>query len=308
MSHYSDKAIISFCICVIIFAGSGALQAQQVIRLYAGKAPNSLSGPDLEVTDLAIDRVMYVANPTLTIFLPPKEKSTGAAVIICPGGGYGSLVIKREGYDVAEAFNKRGVAAFVLKYRLPNDKLMTDKSIGPLQDAQRALQIVRKGASAFNVNPGKIGFIGFSAGGHLAATVGTHFNKALIENKDSISLRPDFLILVYAVISFNDSLAHGGTKSNLIGLSPDAGQVKNYSNELQVTRETPVSFLVHAFDDTGVPPENSIRFFQALRKFNIPAEMHVYSQGSHGFMTYPSRDEWMDRCFNWMKSNNIINF
>ena len=177
-----------------------------------------------------------VSVPTITVFLPPKEKANGTAVIICPGGGYHVLVIEREGRDIAREFNKLGVAAFVLKYRLPDDRIMPDKSIGPLQDAQRAVAVVREHAGEWNIDPHKIGIMGFSAGGHLASTAGTHFENALIENKNGTSLRPDFMILVYPVISFSDSLGHIGSREYLLGKNPSEKQIRFFSNELQVDK------------------------------------------------------------------------
>lgn len=297
------------CMAVFVFfIGLINTNAQQVLPLYNGEIPNAIASSKNEQTDTAIDRVMYVSKPTLTVFLPPKKIANGAAVIICPGGGYGSLVIKREGYDVAEAFAKMGVAAFVLKYRLPDSSIMKDRATGPLQDAQQAIKMIREKAIAFNVDKNKIGIMGFSAGGHLAATAGTHFTKILVDNKDSVSVRPDFLILVYAVISFNDSLTHSGSKNNLLGAAPSEALVKEFSNELQVTKETPPAFLVHASDDAGVPAENSIRFYQALIKNGTAAELHIYARGGHGFLLYPSPNEWITRCKNWMKSIGLIKF
>ena len=197
--------------------------AQKEIPLYKGAVPNSqkpLTAMDTSMvkgTKDGIDRVVGVVRPSITVFLPDASKATGSAVIICPGGGYNILAIGHEGYDMAKRLNHEGIAAFVLKYRLPKGGIMVDKKIGPLQDAQRAIQLVRENAKQWNVNPNKIGILGSSAGGHLAATAGTHFNDAKIDNPNKISLRPDFLILNYPVISFSDSLTHQGSRQNLIG-------------------------------------------------------------------------------------------
>lgn len=248
-------------------------------------------------------RISSVIAPTLTKFAPAKPN--GTSVIICPGGGYGRLAIDHEGVDVAKAFNQIGVTAFVLKYRLPNDSIMIDKSTGPLQDAQQAIRMVRQQSIAWGLNPSKIGIMGFSAGGHLAATTATHFNMlADATIKDTTSVRPDFVILLYPVISFDDSIAHKGSKINLVGKNPTAEQVKLFSNELQVTKNSPPAFLVHAGDDGTVPVENSIRYYQACIKNKVPAEMHIYPKGGHGFgmNNKTTNDKWFDRLINWMNT------
>jgi acetyl esterase/lipase len=282
--------------------------SQQVIPLYSGKIPNSKDVGDEEeiVFNKEVDTLAYkVSNPTLTVFLPPADKATGSAVIICPGGGYHVLLMTREGCDIAGAFNKLGIAAFVLKYRLPDDRTMINKSTGPLQDAQKAIQVVRKRAAEWNINVNKIGIMGFSAGGHLASTAGTHFDNAVIENKDGISLRPDFMILVYPVISLTDNIGHIGSREYLLGKTPDEKQIRLFSNEFQVGKTTPPAFIILAGDDTVVSPENSIRFYDALRKNSVPSEIHIYSAGEHGFLKQPSFEEWFGRCCFWMKSNGL---
>jgi acetyl esterase/lipase len=280
--------------------------SQKEIPLYDSRIPNSKDALNEEkiVSNNEVDTLAYkVSNPTLSVFLPPKDKSTGTAVIICPGGGYHVLVMNREGRDIARAFNKLGVAAFVLKYRLPEERTMQDKSIGPLQDAQRAVQIVRENAGEWNIKPDRIGIMGFSAGGHLAATAGTHFNNAQIENEKGTSLRPDFMILVYPVISFSDSLGHSGSREYLLGKNPDEAKIRFFSNELHIDRSTPPSFIILAGDDSVVKPENSFVFYNGLRKNGINAEMHVYSAGEHGFLKEPPFEEWFGRCCFWMKRN-----
>lgn len=278
--------------------------AQQEIPLYDGPIPNAKDVPDEEVRR-ADQIVSNVSRPTLSVFLPPADKATGAAVVICPGGGYGVLVIKREGYDVAEAFTRQGIAAFVLKYRLPSDKTMIDKSIGPLQDAQRAIQLVRQRAAEWHVNPQKVGIMGFSAGGHLASTAGTHFSSPQISNPANTSLRPDFMVLVYPVISLDAQIGHAGTRTNLLGASPTAEQLKLYSNQEQVTATTPPTFLTHAGDDKVVPVANSVVFYEALQKQSIPTDMHLYTYGGHGYPKTPTFDEWFGRCLHWLRQINI---
>lgn len=281
--------------------------AQKEIPLYKDAIPNSKPTKDVEKSETTdgILRISKVSRPTLGIFLPAKEKANGAAVIICPGGGYGILAASHEGVDVAKKFNEMGVTAFVLKYRLPDDSTMADKEIGPLQDAQQAIKTVRERAAEWNIKPNEIGIMGFSAGGHLAATAGTHFYKAVIPNKENTSLRPDFLLLIYPVISFTDSLTHMGSRNNLIGKNPSPEKITEYSNELQVRDDTPPTFLVHASDDGGVKAGNSIAFYEALLQHHIKAEMHLYQAGGHGFGMYMknNQEEWMERCRNWMKFN-----
>lgn len=297
------------CILLLIACHAAICTAQQTIRLYPGAIPNSKNAPDEEVhsPNAEVDSlVSKVSVPTLSVFLPPRDKATGAAVIICPGGGYHTLLIKREGTDVARAFNKLGVAAFVVKYRLPDDRIMKDKSIGPLQDAQQAIRIVRENARKWNIDAGKIGIMGFSAGGHLAATAGTHYNAATVDNSERINLRPDFMILVNPVISFTDQIGHTGSRANLLGNSPTDTQIRFFFNEMHVTPSTPTTFLVHAEPDVVVPVENSIAFFDALRKNKVPVEMHLYAKGEHGFLTNPPFDEWFGRCIYWMKTNGWL--
>ena len=290
---------------LLFVAVSGIAQSVSEMPLYAGAVPGSKPSSIREQIIFVNGgvRISNVITPTLTKFSPAI--ANGTSVIICPGGGYGRLAIDHEGVEVAKAFNEQGITAFVLKYRLPNDTIMVDKTTGPLQDAQQAIRTVRKQAIAWGLNPNKIGIMGFSAGGHLAATAATHFN--LIADQvmnDSGSIRPDFAILMYAVISFDDSIAHKGSKTNLVGKSPSQELTKLYSNELQVTKNTPPSFLVHAGDDGTVPVENSIRYYQACIKNKVPAEMHLYPKGGHGFGLHnkSTNDKWFDRLINWMNT------
>jgi acetyl esterase/lipase len=287
------------------------VSAQEIIPLYEKEIPNSKAIVNREKSETGADgiqRISKVSEPTLTVFLPAKEKANGTAVIICPGGGYGILAFSHEGTDVAKAFNQWGVTAFVLKYRLPDDSIMTQRENGPLMDAQRAIQLVRVNATKWNINTNQIGIMGFSAGGHLASTAGTHFNTAVIPNIKNTSLRPDFMILLYPVISFTDSLAHIGSRNNLIGKNPTQEKINYYSNELQVTKQTPPTFLVHAKDDNGVKVQNSIAFYDALKKNGVPAEIHLYEQGGHGFgmNNKTSSDKWMDWLQAWMKKNGWL--
>jgi acetyl esterase/lipase len=284
--------------------------AQTVIPLYK-KVPNSRPALNYkEKADTGKDgviRISKVSIPEITIF-KAGNSTKSAAVIICPGGGYSILAYNLEGTDVAKILNSSGITAVVLKYRLPSDVIMKDKSIGPLQDAQRALQYVREHADELNINPQKVGIMGFSAGGHLASTASTHFDKSYIDNPKNISLRPDFSILGYPVISLSDSLAHMGSRQNLIGKNPSEDLVKDFSNELQVTKNTPRTFLVLAGDDHGVNPENSIKYYEALLKNQVPSEMHIFQNGGHGFGTHllEGKDNWMSLLKTWMEHNGLL--
>jgi acetyl esterase/lipase len=253
----------------------------------------------------ATGHVAKISKPTISVFKSANAKPNGAAVIIFPGGGYWINAIQHEGFDVAKRFNDAGVTAFVVKYRIPNDKTMSSRETGPLQDAQQAIYVIRKRAKEWNVNPNQIGIMGFSAGGHLASTAGTHFTTAVNPALKNSNLRPDFMILIYPVISFLDSVGHLGSRDQLIGKSPSKDKISLYSNEMQVTKQTPPTFLIHASDDETVLSENSILFYQSLIKNNVPAELHIYQKGGHGFgMENPTtQDAWMERCLNWMKSN-----
>ena len=291
---------------LILLMWCSVVLAQQQIPLYTGEIPNSRKTFNKE--DVSKDNTILskVSEPALSIFLPPKEKANGAAVIICPGGGYSCLCIKREGYDIARAFNRQGIAAFVLKYRLPSDETMKDMSIGPLQDAQQAIKVVRERSEEWNVESHKIGIMGFSAGGHLASTAGTHFDEEMIKNKEKTSLRPDFMILVYPVISFADSICHKGSRENLLGKTLKEKQIRFFSNELHVTPLTPPAFITQAEDDSVVPVANSLCFYEALKNNNIPVSLHIYSKGNHGYSKEPPFEEWFGRCIYWMKTSGYL--
>lgn len=276
-----------------------------MIPLYDQEIPNSRVVVNEEYSRIEPGNILIVSKvsrPSLTIFLAPKAKATGAAVIICPGGGYTNLAMGYEGTEVAQRFNESGISAFVLKYRIPNDETMIHKEIGPLQDAQRALLLVRSRAAEWGIDSKRIGIMGFSAGGHLAATAGTHFQRNYIDNPLRVSLRPDFMLLIYPVISFKSPIAHMGSAHNLLGPKPTKEQIDEFSNEMQVTDLTPPAFLVHAKDDNVVPYANSLVFAGALKNHHIPAKIFLYEQGGHGFgMTNnTSSKRWMDLCIEWI--------
>ncbi len=302
--YYSIRLIF------LTFLLSTTAMAQQVIPLYTGVIPGSKITPDEEYSEQkdGILIVHKISRPTLSIFPASKKKANGTAVIIFPGGGYWINASGHEGTDVAKKFNEMGVTAFVVKYRIPDDATMGNRAFGPLQDAQQAIQLVRQRAAEWHINPNKVGIMGFSAGGHLAATAGTHFTAPVIPNTDAVNLRPDFMMLIYPVISFQDTVGHTGSKDQLLGKDATADLKNYFSNELQVTDQTPPTFLVHASDDGVVKPLNSMLFYESLLRHKIPAELHLYQGGGHGFgMHNPTtRDQWMDRCQNWMRANGWL--
>lgn len=250
----------------------------------------------------------HIPEPTLTYF--PAGKGSGTAVIICPGGGYGKVCYGKEGIAIARWFNTLGVDAFVLKYRLPAEGYVHP---APLQDAQRAIRLVRSNARKYGIKPDRIGIMGFSAGGHLASTAGTHFDEGDESADDPVdrgSCRPDFMILVYPVITLEEPYAHMGSRNNLLGQRRDDEQmVKSLSNNRQVTQRTPPSFLAHAKDDTKVPVENSILFNRACREAAVPSELRVYEKGRHGFsLGREGTDsmQWTKDCENWLRKRGLL--
>jgi acetyl esterase/lipase len=260
------------------------------------------------ITEGISSRFEKVTSPALYPSLPPKESATGTAVLICPGGGYSALAFNHEGHSIAKWLNDNGIAGIILKYRLPSDLIMMDKSIGPLQDAQEALRTIRRNAAKWNIDPNKIGVIGFSAGGHLASTLSTHYADKVYEPKDTVSARPDFSILIYPVITMDSSFTHAGSRKNLIGEKPSAELVKRFSNELQVNEKTPPAFLVHSADDKTVPVKNSIVYYEALVKYGIPSELHVFQKGGHGYGLAGGREtesSWPDLCLKWLKASGF---
>ncbi len=296
------KYILAFFFFIQITGFSGF--AQQVIPLYDGPIPGEIPAENTEIDNNGI--LSNVSKPELTVYIPENNDNARPAIVICPGGGYGVVCASYEGHKIARAMNQKGVAAFVLKYRLPSDRICSNKSIAPLQDAQRAIKVVRDNAEKWGVNPNKIGIIGFSAGGHLASTAGTHFSKSYIQNEKSTSLRPDFMILVYPVITMESKLTDAGSCRRLLGESPTPELLDLFSNEEQVTENTPPAFLTHAMDDDVVPIENSIRFYEALKAKNVPADMHLFSTGKHGFPLEPAKSNWLDYAFQWMKEQHLI--
>jgi acetyl esterase/lipase len=285
--------------------------AQQEILLFPEGVPGfkRLQVPEVSKTSEGITRVTDITQPAIYVY-QPRLKTSEAAVIICPGGGYSILAIDHEGYEIAQWFNDRGVTAFVLKYRLPQDELFYNPEIRPLQDAQQAIRIIRKNASSYGVSPDKIGIMGFSAGGHLASTASTHFNTQVGEITDqTISVRPDFSLLIYPVITFSTVNTHSGTRDNLVGINPPEEKIDLYSNEKHVTAETPPTFLISTSDD-GVSPENSILYFKACRENNVSVEMHIYEKGGHGYALKKNGlgpvETWPDRMEDWMRERKLM--
>ena len=287
-----------------------SLKAQEVIPLYDGAIPGAKNSATyieetVKGTD-GISRVSKVVTPTLTVFSPLADKANGTAVIICPGGGYGILAIDHEGYNVAKRFNEIGVTAFVLKYRLPSDEIMVDKTYALLQDAEQAIYLVRKNAKKYRIKSNKIGIMGFSAGGHLASTLLAHYTHIKITDAEKINLRPDFAALIYPVISFEQSV-HTGTMKNLLGPNPGE-QLKHYfSADQNVNKKTPPTFLVHAKDDKSVPVANSILLNDALKSNGVKTEIYLYEQGGHGFglKNKTSDVDWFNLLAEWLKRNKF---
>ena len=304
----------SFTLSLFFLAITGMISAQPItVKLWPNGVPGAktdTSYHETTIKDKGHPRISKVTDPDITVYLPPKDKANGTAVVICPGGGYGRLAIDHEGWDIAAWLNEMGVAGIVLKYRLPSDAIMTDKSIGPLQDVQEAIRTVRRHAAEWNINPSKIGIMGFSAGGHLAGTASTMYNVKVYQPEDTTSARPDFSILMYGVLSMQKDITHGGSRKALLGNNPDQGLVDKFSNELNVTPQTPTAFIVHAADDGAVPVDNSIRYFQALKKAGVPAEMHIYEHGGHGFGLAKdhkgTESTWPEACKAWLKMNGLL--
>jgi acetyl esterase/lipase len=285
-----------FSICLLAGVAAHAQQEPQTVPLWTGEAPGAQGVEDRD-------------RPTITIYLPyGRQAAAGAGVVVCPGGGYQGLAANHEGRQVANFLNSHGVAAFVLKYRL-GPRYHHPVELG---DAQRAIRLVRARAKEFNVDPERVGIMGFSAGGHLASTAGTHFDAGdagAADAVDRLGSRPDFLILGYPVISFTTPYTHKGSLRNLLGDAPDAKLIESLSNELQVTAQTPPTFLFHTNADTGVPPENSVLFYLALRKAKVPAEMHIFEKGPHGVglgNTDPALAEWPILLAKWLRTRGLV--
>ena len=287
------------------------VNAQQIIPIYPATIPGAKPTPAtyIETTVTRANGTLGVSKvslPTLTVFMAPKGIANGTAVIICPGGGYGGLAFSHEGLDVAKRFSEIGVTAFVLKYRLPSDEIMVDKTYGPMQDAQQAIYLVRKNAKKYGIEKNKIGIIGFSAGGHLAATLLTHYDDIKISGAEKISLRPDFGVLLYPVISFQD-FPHAGSMRNLLGETPSDEMKAYFSANKNITNNTPPVFLVHSKDDKAVFAENSLMMSEALKANHVETEIYYYATGGHGFglKNRTSDVDWFGLMADWLKKNKF---
>lgn len=303
--------LLCTCLGIILLPGTSRAAAVETLDLYAGPIPGARSGPNLEtIRDPAQPHLflMQISRPTLQVFLPEPELATGAAVIICPGGGYRGVSIVKEGYRVAEAFNAIGVAAFVLKYRNPDDSTMENRRLGPLQDLQQAIARVRAGADQWQIDPARLGIMGFSAGGHLAATAATRFNHPAAQFLEDQPLRPDFLVLVYPVISMMDDLAHQGSRTLLLGDAASQRDLQYFSAERHVSPATPPTFLVHATDDSSVKVQNSLHFYEALVDHGVPSSLHVFTTGGHGFglVNKTISSEWFPLLQHWLEDQGWL--
>jgi acetyl esterase/lipase len=298
--------LILFAFAMTIFS----IQAQNITLPLWNGSPPLQKEMDLkeEVVSEGIVRIGNVQIPTIEVYLPAKQIATGQAVVIFPGGGYSILAYDWEGTDFAKWLNSQGIAGIVVKYRLPKSASLTDPKEVPLMDAQRAIRLVRQNASGWNIDPTKVGIMGFSAGGHLASTLSTQYSHTVdrtMDAVDALSARPDFSILVYPVITFVNPAIHSGSMKALLGENQTEELKKRFSAELNVTEETPVTFLVHAGDDTGVPVENSLLYYAALRAKGVSTSLHVYPKGGHGFafgMGKGPVENWRDVLLDWMKA------
>lgn len=292
-----------FCFCFLLLLTSlhsslTRAQAPDTLLLWPGGAPGAMGNTPLDI-------------PRISVNLPAKEKATGAAVLICPGGGYVTLAADHEGRQVAGWFNELGIAAFVLRYRVNTWDHRKYGYPHAFNDATRAMRLVRSRAREWGIDPGKIGILGFSAGGHLASTAGTRFDSGNLKAKDPVerfSSRPSFMVLVYPVVSFSTEYAHRFSREMQLGLDPDSTLAGYLSNEKHVTTLTPPTFLMHT-DDDGVVPENSVLFYLALRRARVPAELHIYQKGGHGYGFYPKDNpalaSWPDRLRDWLKGQGL---
>jgi acetyl esterase/lipase len=312
MKMCCSKKIKLFNILLLINVAFICQAQPAVIKLWPQGIPGAIANKMYKERIWYVPGKTYygsVTNPDITVYKAPEDKSNGTVVIICPGGSYTRLAITSEGADVAAWLNSNGITAVVLKYRLPSDSIMIDKSIAPLQDAMEAIRIVRRNARDLGINPEKVGIIGFSAGGHLASTLETHFNESVYDTNDKTSARPDFAILVYPVITMIKPETHPGSRMNLLGASPDTTQVLRFSNQLHVTKDTPPTFIVHSSDDKTVPVINSLEFYEALLRNHVTAEMHIFQAGGHGYgLAKGKKDEgeWPELCIRWLRENKFL--
>ena len=281
------------------------------IQLYPNGVPGAIlsKNPETSTNNDGILCLRDIQTPMIYAYTP-KNKTSDAAVVIYPGGGYYIVAIDHEGFQLAKWFNERGITAFVVKYRVPMDEYMTNKEIRPLQDAQQAIRYVRQNSAKFGINIDKIGTMGFSAGGHLAATVSSHFQTQVGEIiDDKTSVKPNFQMLIYPVISFGDKFGHLGSRDNLLGLNPPIDKIDYYCNEKWVTKETPPTFLLSTSDDF-VSSQNSIEYYMACKKNNVPAELHIFESGGHGYALIKKNrgpvEGWSERLEDWLRFRKLM--
>ncbi|WNC69170.1 alpha/beta hydrolase [Thalassotalea nanhaiensis] len=266
------------------------------------------------VVERDIISIQNVQSATIEVYLPSNKNANSMAVLILPGGGYNSVSYDWEGTDYAKWFNSQGIAAFVLKYRMPQAESVLTSHKAPIQDAQRAIRYIRHNALKFNVDKNKVGVIGSSAGGHLASTLATHFTSSYYQAKDAIdneNVRPDFLMLIYPIVSMKNGVTHQGSRNKLLGKQPSFELIQRFSNETRVTENTPPTFIIHSGNDKAVPVENSIRMYQALVKHQVEATLHVFPDGGHGYGLGLSKSEapnWTGLASKWLQSLSANNF
>lgn len=288
----------------------GTSASAQFLPLYGkSKIPNHTGAPSIEseATTNGVFRISAVSEPSYRFFSAGMEGGNKPCIIVCPGGGYSILALAKEGTGIAEFFNKLGVHVMVLKYRIPSSSHQVDKKFAPLQDAQQAIYLARKNARKWGIDPAKVGIMGFSAGGHVASTLAVHYNDVKIRNRRKLSLRPDFQVLVYPVISFGQ-YAHKGSRKNLLAPDTTAEFIKYFSNEQQVNAASPQAFIVHAKDDVAVPVENALLYHDQLKASGVSAELFLYEKGGHGFGMHNKLSDiaWTDILASWMRKSGII--
>jgi acetyl esterase/lipase len=306
------KKLYLIIIVLLIGPNLNVLAQNKTIALWEEKIPGEILSVSYEENEIYSENELLstsnVKIPTITIYTPNETSANGTSVILFPGGGYSHLSMNKEGTKIAKWFNSLGITAFVLKYRIPSDEIMKDKTIGPLQDAQEAVRTVRRNAKKWNLDSNKIGVIGFSAGGHLVATLSTCYEEKTYESIDKTSPQPNFAILIYPVISMDSEITNKGSREKLLGLNPSQELINKFSSELHVNSTTPPTFIVHASDDKSVPVENSINYYLALKNKKVQTEMHIYEKGGHGFGLgiIDTSKNWTNDCVNWLKSNNYL--
>lgn len=306
------KAGLSGMILIVLINSGVAVSAEQVqitgLTLYPEGIPGEIAHTPTEFQGRVVinDRsVVAVDSPELTMVAPPEDERNGTAVIILPGGGYERLAIDKEGFNVARRFAGAGITAFVLKYRMPLKDIMDNPSYGPLQDAQQAISLVRQHAKEWGIDSDRVGVMGFSAGGHLAATLATQFKQPVNKAYTKKILRPDFQVLIYPVISMKEDVTHQGSRLNLLGESPDNRLISTFSAQDNVTTNTPQAFIVHANDDKAVPVGNALQYHAALVEKRVPVQMLLLPDGGHGFgMNHPT--DWFSNMLEWMENYGVI--